>query len=481
MITPEDLLKQLEGDDDNQPKQKSQSQLEREERVKQVYISAHSINRAGRQYTKQDLDNYAQMFKLNISNVEEIFVSVFENHIDEFGLDKKSEIYKVELYLKKKYDFIKNEVTGSTDYKLKGERDIDYRKINIDSIYRDIQHIGHKFTMGKLESLLASDFVESYNPFQVYFDNLPKWDEVDHISSLAEHLTVTGDKEFFLTQFKKCLVRCIACSIGLKENRIVFVLVGEKQEAGKSTFLRFLNPFGNKYYTESPIRDNKDSEFRFAENFIYNLEELSSLNNIEINKLKAIISKSIIKERRPFGRTEEEMYRRCNFFGSTNKTEFLTDTENTRWLCFNLEYINWEYKAKIDINKVWAQAWHLYNTGFKYTLTSEERVIRDDNNKGYELSSAEKELILLHLKPDEEGEFMTNVQILEYLIEKTANRFKLNSVYLGRALSQLGFKSGIKYIDRRKFRGYFIRKSTVTDFDLNTESTADTNDSTVPF
>ena len=72
-----------------------------------------------------------------------------------------------------------------------------------------------------------------------------------------------------------------------------------------------------------------------------------------MNKLKAIISIAVVKERRPYAKNEIEAPRRCNFWGSTNKEEFLTDDTNTRWLCFTIHDIDWEYATSIDIHKAW--------------------------------------------------------------------------------------------------------------------------------
>jgi len=232
---------------------------------------------------------------------------------------------------------------------------------------------------------------------------------------------------------------------------------------GKSTFLRFLSPFKNEYYTEAPLRDTKDTEFKFAENYFFNLEELSSLNNIEVNRLKSIISITTIKERKPYAYGEVSQPRRCNFVGSTNKEEFLTDSVNTRWLCFRIQDINWDYRKEIAIHKVWAQAYHLYKTGFDYQLTREEQKMREATNKGYEVRTAESDLITKYLiacsKDDEGGEFMDSTEINAFLCKASEKKGELNRFALGRAMSQLGFTSAIKRRNKKSVRGYYVKIS----------------------
>lgn len=424
---------------------------------KEIYAFAHMVNRSGRMYEDSDITNMCEQFYISREKVEKAFKKVFDENKDEHGINDKPEIYKVEVWLKKNWDFAENEITQVAEFREKGTQD--YKTMNVDSIFRKMQHVGFKFPLDKLKSLLRSDFMHRYNPFHDYFNLLPVWDgKTDHIAELAKFVRVE-DQDYFETQFKKCLVRCIGCSLYGSENRIVFVFVGEKQSTGKSTFLRFLNPFGSKYYTEAPIHNNKDSTLALAENFIYNLEELASLSNVDVNRLKSVISTATIKERKAYAVNAVEQPRRANFFGSTNKTEFLTDTENTRWLCFNLINIDWNYKKKIDINKVWAQAFALYgDENFDDQLSEEETKLRDIKNKDYEINDYEKELIKRHFVVCEkhEGVFFSNADILDAL--QIDGGKKLENRFIGKNMIQLGFLRGTKTLNGHKVRGYFVKK-----------------------
>jgi predicted P-loop ATPase len=424
---------------------------------KDIYGFINQLNRSGRPWSETDVLNLCEIHLISESKITSAFVKIYKENKDEFGINDKPDIVKVEVWLKKNWIFAENEITQTTEIKTK--KDKSFEAMNIDSIYRKLQHVGFKFPFDKLKSLFKSDFVERYNPFNDYFNSLDPWDgKTDYITKLANYATVE-DQEFFINQFKKTLVRCIGCGLYNRENRIVFVLVGEKQATGKSTFIRFLNPFGVKYYTESPLHNNKDSSFSLAENFIYNLEELASLSNIDVNRLKSIISMASIKERKAYARDVMEQPRRANFFASTNKNEFLTDTENTRWLCFNLLKMDWGYTKDIDINKVWAQAYALYkDPEFSDQLTKEEAAHRDKKNKGYEINDYEKELIKQHFKICEvnTGEFYSNADILEILQED--NRKKLDARYIGKNMVQLGFERGVRKINNHTVRGYFAKR-----------------------
>ncbi len=431
---------------------------------REIYSFVHAVNKAGRQWSETDIKHLCERFYFSLDKVRAVFVRVFEANKDDFGIDDKPEIYKVENFLRKNWDFVKNEVTQRSEYKPKNHEG-EFIKLNVDSLYRKLQHVRFNFSIDKVKSLLRSDFVDTYNPFIDYFESLPAWErDIDHIGNLANFVTTT-DQDFHVTQFRKMLVRCVGCALYGVENRFVYVFVGEKQEKGKSTFIRFLNPFGVKYYTEAPIRDNKDTYFSFSENFIYNLEELASLSNIEVNHLKSIISMTTIKERKAYAVDAEEQPRRTNFFGSTNKNEFLTDTENTRWLCVNVIDIDWNYKSKIDIHAVWSQAFSLYHDPeYNQSLTAEEMASRDLANKTFEISDLEKDLIKQCFEvTDTSGQFYSLPDIISTLSDKFGGK-PLNSRFIGKSMVQLGFIADVQRINGHKTRGYYVNLRTTANY-----------------
>ncbi len=446
---PDEIIEKLEADPVSQGKSPGKQKQSKESKaIRDISAFAHSVNRAGRDYTETDIVAQCETYLVNKNTVEDIFSKIFDEYQEEFGIEDKPEIAKVEVYLKRKYDFLFNEITQRLEYKLNTDKE--WKPFNEHTIFRDLQHSQFKFTLEKIKSLFKTDdFVESHNPILDYFRKLPKWNEgdTDYIAGLAGYIE-TDDQEFFIEQFRKALIRNIACGLTGFQNRIVFTLVGRKQETGKSTFIRYLNPFGDKYYTESPLRDDKDSEISLCENFIYNLEELAHISYKNVNKLKAIISKGVIKERKAYAHDAKEQPRRCSFWASTNDEEFLTDIENTRWLCFNVKSISHDYhniitgKSQVDINRVWAQAYALYESGYPYVLDMKESQRRDDRNKGYEVGSDEKEIIMRYFKhgTEDDGYPLMINEIMEYIYKQLGtNNFRFNRIAMGRALTQLGY------------------------------------------
>ena len=109
-----------------------------------------------------------------------------------------------------------------------------------------------------LMALLKSKFVPKFDPLKSYLENLPKWDESqpDYIEELANYVK-SKDQYWFNLQFKKMIVRSLACSLNITAfNKQCFTLVG-KQNDGKSSFLRFICPC--LLYTSPSPRDQRGS------------------------------------------------------------------------------------------------------------------------------------------------------------------------------------------------------------------------------
>ncbi len=87
---------------------------------------------------------------------------------------------------------------------------------------------------------MKSDFVNRHDPFVEYFEKLPAWDrKTDHIAYLCSFIKAK-DQKWFNHHFKKWLVRVVKTATQPESyNKQAFVLVSNKQNSGKSTFVVF--------------------------------------------------------------------------------------------------------------------------------------------------------------------------------------------------------------------------------------------------
>jgi len=194
-----------------------------------------------------------------------------------------------EKYLLEQYDIRYNEVSNDAQYKLKDEPD--FYELNSDSLYIKLQNERINISQPKLISLLKSGFMKNHNPFKNYFDRVSKSEQAnqqDHILKLANYVK-THNQERFGRHFKKMLVRSVACSLNHHiVNKQAFILVHNKQNSGKTTFLNWLCPMELKSYLTENIGIDKDSLIALCENFIINLDELATFSKMEINSFKSI-------------------------------------------------------------------------------------------------------------------------------------------------------------------------------------------------
>lgn len=365
-------------------------------------------------------------------------------------------IDRLENFLNNRYHFRHNEVLGKLEYKPIRKKEssspsgrsggawkpmTDFKE---NSILREIQKAKVKCSINSLRNLLHSDFCEMYDPFKDYFDNLPEYnDSRDYIEELA--LTITTTKpELWKTCFKKWFVAMVACVVNEKQiNQTVIVFSG-KQGLGKTTWIEKLMPKELKQYIFSGTinPNNKDTLIHLAECMLINLDELENLNRTEIGSLKELITKTHIRMRKAYGHNNENMPRRASFAGSVNTAQFLNDTTGSRrFLCFEVEHI--EYQHEIDINLCYAQAYKLYQAGFRHWFNQEEIKEINANNEEYQIKSPEEELLLTWFKVVEKSEantFLNTTQIAVRLSEHAKLTITDSSVQkLGKALKKHNF------------------------------------------
>lgn len=400
-----------------------------------------------------------------------------EENNGDIGDDSTPLINRVENYISTRYEIFFNIIANKFMYRIIDESE--YMEMNIDNIYRELKKHHLSYSNSDLKSLLKSDFTTKVNVFKEYFENLPDWDGSDIIGRLAEYVKVqdltkkSNERERFNRMFKKTLVRMVACSLESGFNKQCFTLVHDKQNSGKSTFLRWLCPPALADYYSEAVGISKDDLIALTENFIINIDELSTLSKYDINALKSVMSKDRVKVRLPYGERPEMLQRRCNFVASTNRLEFLNDeTGSVRWVCFLLSSINWDYKKDIDIDKVWSQAYHLFqSTKFNHQLTPSEIAENELANKTFLIRSSEMELIQKYLDPSNKEEFdnqsfadqvkfWTATEVGTFIQHKSAVSIKPISANIGKALAMLGFSRETKYFTDKEMslKGYYVKE-----------------------
>lgn len=387
-------------------------------------------------------------------------------------------------YLQKHYEFQLDVVGNELEYRPKGSKS--WQVLNENNLLHELRAKGHKITDSLLMSLLGSDFVPRFDPFLTYFKSLPAHDPakgspIDRMAAFVTLNDETKDRDWFNRMYRKMLVRVAAAAVGrIPFNKQCFVLKSDQND-GKSTLIRHhCPPLLAKYradWTRDEVSD-KDGRFALAQNFLINLDELATFGKVNIEQTKALMSLDSIKERPPYGKRPIRFPRRASFFGSTNKDEFLTDESGSvRWLVFEIAGIKHDnggangYGAQVDINALWAEAWHLLNTGeIDPMLTRDEIAESEARNKAFQVPTQEMEMVrqfLSKTNKDEIGaEFLSTTAITNYLCGFT--NLRLNKNYVGAALKYYGWKKVKAYNRAKKYQddGYWVKKEATHQSDF---------------
>ena len=325
-----------------------------------------------------------------------------------------------------------------------------------------------------LYNIIESDYVPSFNPFKDYFERLPQNStdgtdgEAKHaIHELAKTVHVKGGEEEQIRweyYLRKWLVAMVASWLSNDTvNNVILVLIGE-QGAFKTTWFNYLLPPELKqyFYTKTNAnRMSKDDLLTLAQYALVCCEELDTMRPSELNQLKAVVTMPSIDERAAYARYHEHRHHIASFCGTGNNPQFLSDpTGNRRWLPFEVESILSPREHPFDYEAIYAEAYALYKSGFKYWFAKEEIQELNKHNKTFETPHLEKELVDLYFRkpgPDESGEFMSVARALQMVSASISQ--KLSSVNVGRAFVELGFER----VRTRNSRGFIAVSRTAEE------------------
>lgn len=313
-----------------------------------------------------------------------------------------------------------------------------------------------------------------YNPIKEYFESLEgKYSGESHIEKLCSYLKARdyGDKEESYYQkrliytFRKWIVACVACAMGIKENDAMFVVVNNEEGIGKSTLLEFLVPEILKgYYSKS----QKDMNYpdMFTSNLLINFDEMIGLTRSTAEEFKNILSSRHINVSRRFTTTKQRYASTC---GTSNKDAehggFLIPDMGTRRFAINhIDSINWEYNKQVEIDQIWAEAVMLLSQDFQYTWNPEDFKEFGQYNSRFIVQTSSYKLIKEFYRVPEPGEeevtmFRQPMEILQDLRKAHKINSSMNTVSeinIGIALKQLGYSRFGKWSNGTTRYGYNI-------------------------
>ncbi len=224
-----------------------------------------------------------------------------------------------------------------------------------------------------------------YNLIEQWMRGLPVWDGHDHIGDLARHIKhdmpALPDGSDPVERFlRKWLVGCFARLLGREENFVPILIGG--QGIGKSWLIRWLAP-KDLLFSGGLNPDDKDHLLLATQKLIWELDELQATTaRRDVAALKGLLTRQELDIRRPYARSAETLQLTASFIATANGAySLLYDRSgNRRFVALDITQIDWGY-TNIPVDQLWAQALHLYQSGFDHRLSAEEATWRDEQNE----------------------------------------------------------------------------------------------------
>lgn len=328
-----------------------------------------------------------------------------------------------------------NKVTGKPSSEFR-----EYTDRDENDLYHYLLENDMELTKDKIRSFIDSSKVSpEYNPFLDYFNDL-EWDQKDYIQELANTVE-TDNNELFKATLKRYLVGVVDCLLNANKVNDVCLVFQSKQGTGKTRWTRRLLPkkFGEYIQEGSIDTKNKDHQEYLSSFWLIHLDELEAIKGNSMEALKSFITRSKITHRKAFGRYRSNFIRRASFIGSVNDDKFLTDTTgNRRWLIFKTMEL--DYQHDVNIDGVWAQAYNLLLSGFRYWFEPNEIRKLNERNEAFRVQTKEEELLLLNFDFPEnsaEGQYLSSSEIVAHLIDVNPRaNANCSTIILGRVLNK---------------------------------------------
>ena len=361
-----------------------------------------------------------------------------------------------------------NEILKVVEYK--GEPLTDYATnglfIDALKVLKDSQK-GKTLGRELFETMLNSPIVKRYNPFNDFFRKNKPQKGREAISELLNCLELNNyneeDTDFLQLCVMKWLVSIVASMHGT--HSVLCLVLCSKMGKGKTKFFRnLLPPELLKYYTESNLDRDKDSDIEMCENLLICDDEFEGKSKADAKKLKALLSKQNFKTRAAYARRAEKYDRIAVLCGTSNEEDVLNDLEgNRRIIPVNVKDIDFDRYDKIDKNQLFMELLDCYEDDkIFFMLTAEDIARLNKTTVKNEEACMELEAFSMYFGNPEDYQnyapiFYTPTQI-KVEIENASKTLKLSLKKLGAVMKKLGIAKIAKKAHSTVIYGYKIVK-----------------------
>jgi len=223
-----------------------------------------------------------------------------------------------------------------------------------------------------------------------------QWDGTPRLALFAAQITTPHPMEA-RDYLRRWLIQAVAAVYRMEGLSAAGMLVlAGPQGIGKTMLIRILASVVADSFLEGATLDpsNKDSVMTIASHWIVELGELdATFRKSDLAQLKAFITKSLDKFRRPYAKKDSEFPRRTVMAGTVNEAEFLYDTTgNRRFWVIQVNAIHID--RSIDIQQLWAEVKTWFDAGETWHFNQQEQLSLNQHNSQFEVVDPVSEKIL---------------------------------------------------------------------------------------
>ena len=367
----------------------------------------------------------------------------------------------LEEFLKRRYMFRRNRVTGELEYQEKYRYVLWWKPLTVEAqndINNEAIREGIKVWPKDLERVLVSERISEYDPVREWLANLPKWDGRDRLGEMADRVPTAMPewRDNFKIWMRSMVSQWRSGRDAMYGAQMVLMLVSG-QGTHKSTFMRLLLPKElMAFYIDRIDFANKKEALRALSRFLLiNIDEYDQISNTQIAFLKHLIQRTDVKDRKMYTTVYEQSQRYAAFCATTNSLVPLKDESGSRrYLVVEVsEAIDTDIQGEkaIDYKQLYAQIVYEIEHGEEYAFTGErEKQIVTQNADYYELPNVISIFEDHYHRPlsGEEKQLLSPTEILSKLALDPKNRS--NATLLGTHLRRNGYERGLGY-DRRRY------------------------------
>lgn len=390
--------------------------------------------------------------------------STFNNVYGKHRLGMKNPIERslmhqqlLESFLKRRYLFRRNNVTGEVEYQEKHRYQMDWKPLTEEAqndINNEAINEGIKVWPKDLERILVSEHTNVYDPVREWLMKLPKWDGRDRLGELADRVKTQspGWRDNFKIWMRSMVSQWRAGKDAMYGAQMVLMLVGG-QGTRKSSFMRMLLPKElMPFYIDRIDFSNRKEALRALSRFLLiNMDEYDQISKAQTAFLKHLIQRTDVKERKLYSTTFEQHQRYAAFCATTNSLLPLKDESGSRrYLVVEVTDVidtDTQGDRQIDYPQLYAQIVYEIEHGEEYAFTGErERQIMEQNSDYYETPNVVSLFEDMFRQPQTGDEILLKspTEILETIRDKKKVNIvsQANATILGSYLHRKGFSKG---------------------------------------